>query len=193
MDYHTNHLEDIAIVQDPLSLTPSDLAEEYQKMSAHCLKQKGIIDKCMQQNYTLKQEKALKDSILQEELQVLAENNDRELADAKRKFTMETEDLQNRLKRTKESLEKAEAENECLKSDLKAATRQPQENPSNALKTCNENETIVSNKRMEHLEKIETERDELMDELAALRSDKSQLKQQITELEVKFNHQRFRL
>lgn len=181
MNFEGFDMAEITIIQDPSSLSDFALAEQYQKLSTGYLKQKLLIDQFKQRIYTLEQEKRLMDNVLQDELQSVTENNDRELEHLKRKFVTENKDLHNRFAELNITIEKLELENEHLRSELKEAHKQPL---APELKACNEDEIIESRKRIEYLEKIEADHFALVDEIVDFKSEKSQLISQIMQIEV---------
>lgn len=178
-----NH--DVSIVENPQMLSIPDLAEEYQKLSTCYIAQKQRIDQYMQQIHILKQDKALKDKLLDQELQEITENYDRELKDAKNKHTLECEDLQNRLTEARMLNEKIVLENDILKSEFEEKINQLQAKTElGGAKACNDDETIVSNKRIEYLTKVESEYADLAEEVNQIKLEKFQLMSRIAQIEV---------
>lgn len=106
---------------DPSDLSKIELIEAYQNVSTYFIKQKEEIEKYKQKIYALQQEKILKDSVRQDEIQVLAENYEQELENVKKKFTFENKDLHSRLTELISTVEKLEHENEHLKCELETA------------------------------------------------------------------------
>lgn len=185
MDLENYDALDVTIIQNPETLLAADLAEEYQKLSTCYVKQKQRIDQYMQQIYTLKQDKALKDKLLNQELQEITDNYERELSDTKNKHLLECEELQKRLTETRLLNEKIELENQRLKCELDEKIRQLQVKSDSAVtKTCKNNETIVPNKRIEYLTKIESEYADLAEEFSQITSEKSQLKSRMAQVQV---------
>lgn len=182
---HSILMHSISIVQNPETLSSSDLAEEYQKLSTCYVKQKQRIDQFMQQIYTFKRDKELKDKLLDQELQEITENYERELSDIKNKHVLECEELQNRLTDIRSTNERIELENQRLKSELEEKICQLEAKADSVEpKTCNDNETVVSNQRLEYLTKIESEYADLTEEFAQINSEKSQLKSRMAQIEV---------
>lgn len=174
---------EIAVVQNPNSLSTEDLIEEYQKILGGYHKQKDFIDLYRQQIYTLKKDKELKDNLLKEELQLIAENYDRELTQTNKKYATDIADLQNRLTEKKNALEKFELENERLKKDMDTSVDHPIISPLR-LKTCDQNETIVSINRIEYLEKIEAHYAILVEEIAQVKCEKSEQSSKMAKMQV---------
>lgn len=185
MDLNSYDALEITIVPNPQTLSAPDLVEEYQKLSKYYVKQKQRIDKYMQEIYTLKQDKALKDKLLNQELEEITENYDRELNITKSKHLLECEELQNRLTKARLMNENIELENQRLKTELeeKISLLQLKTNPEET-KTCNDNETIVPKKRIEYFTKIESEHSDLTEEIVQVKLEKSQLMSQITQIKV---------
>lgn len=185
MDLENYNALEMTIVQNPQTLSAPDLVEEYQKLSTYYVKQKQLIDKYMQEIYTLKQDKALKDKLLNQELEEITENYDRELNITKSKHLLECEELQNRLTEARLMNDNIELENQRLKTELEEKIIQLQvKTDSGETKTCNDNETMVHKKRIEYLTKIESEYADLTEEIAQVKLEKSQLKSKITRIEV---------
>lgn len=176
---------DFIVEQDPCSLSKIALVEAYQNISSHHYKQKELIEKYKQKIYTLEQEKTLRDSVQQDELQTLTENFDRELDDVKRKLSSENKDLHNRLSELCSTIEKLEVENEHLKSELKTASKKPQTTQSLEVKACEENEVVISKDRIEHLERAEADRSVLIDDIANLKDKISRITSELAQKEVR--------
>lgn len=173
-----------SVVSSPHKLSTMDLVEEYQKLSISYNNQKELIDQCRQQIYKLTQEKTLADNIMKDELQSVTESCDRELENVRRRCMADNKDLQNRLSEMNVTNEKLECENERLKKELNAANNPLKCAVAAESKVCDKDETIVSNKRIEYLEKIETEYLTLIDEISKLNSAKSELASQLIQVEV---------
>lgn len=159
------------LVQDPSSLSKIALLEAYQNVATYFNGQKESIEKYKQKIYTLEQEKNLKDSVQEDELQALAENFEREVDNVKKKFMIENRDLHNRLTELNSSIEKLELENEHLKCELEAVSKRPQAMQSAETKVCKENEVITSMERIEHLERLEVDHLILIDDKANLKDE----------------------
>lgn len=178
---------DISIIQDPSILSIYELADEYQKLSTSYMQYKVLVDHCKQQVYSLKQDKELKDKILDQELQVLTENFESELKETKIKHSIQIGELQSRLTDARTAIEKLELENQQLQTELTSKVNELTLKPCPQSNVVNENETIVTKKRLEYLTKIETDFMELTEELAAIKSEKSQLMSQLAQKEVRFD------
>lgn len=172
------------IEQDPCSLSKIALVEAYQNISSHHYKQKELIEKYKQKIFTLEQEKTLRDSVQQDELQTLTENFDRELESAKKKWSIENKDLHNRLTELCSMIEKLEVENEHLKSELETATKKSQATQSLEVKACDKNEIVISKDRIEHLERVEANHSILMDDAANLKDKILRITSELTQKEV---------
>lgn len=175
---------DVSMVENPLELSMCDLVEEYQKVYRSYLRQKAWIDKYRQEIHVLKQDKALKESILEDGLQTISENYDLELADNKKKYLHEIEDLNNRLSEANINIQKLERENEYLKISPNDAVR-PLKNVCPESKVCKENEIVVTIERIRYLEKLEDDFSALSDELMKIESEKSQIMSHVKFLEVR--------
>lgn len=187
MDLDNYDALDVSILENPQTLLAPDLVEEYHKLSTCYIKQKQLIDRCMQEIFTLKKDKELKDKILNQELQEITDQHERELSDIKNKHLLEYEELQNRHAELRSVNEKNELENQHLKSELEAKIKQLQGKvETGGTKTFSDNETIVSKKRIDHLTKIESEYADLTEEIYQIKAEKSQLKSRITEIEVRW-------
>lgn len=162
----------------------TELVNEYQNLSKICQEQKNKIDQYKQQIYTLNNEKNLKDNLLQDELQHIKGNFDSELDEVNRKNATEIKHLQNRLTAANLTLGKLELENEQLKNELDAAGNHSEVKNAAPSHVCNENEMIVSKKRIEFLEKNEMDYVELNANVAQLISEKSKLSSDILRLKV---------
>lgn len=176
---------DVSMVENPLALSMCDLVEEYQKVYGSYLRQKAWIDKYRQEIHVLKQDKALKESILKEELQTISENYDLELADNKKKYLHEIEDLNNRLSEANINIQKLERENEYLKISSNDAVHRPLKNASPESKVCKENEIVMTVERIRYLEKLEDDFSALSDEMMKIESEKSQIMSHVKFLEVR--------
>lgn len=175
---------DFDIVQDPSSLSKIALIEAYQNISSNVYKQKELIETYKQKIYTLEQEKALRDSVQQDELQTLTENYDRELENVKKKLFLENKDLQSRLTELCSTIEKLEVENEYLKNELETASKKSQATHVFEVKPCNENETVISNERFEHLERIEADHLILIGDIANMKDEICRVTSELTQKEV---------
>lgn len=175
---------EFAVVQDPSSLSKISLVEAYQNVVIYYDKQKESIEKYKQKIYTLEQEKILRDSVQQDELQSQTENFDRELENAKKKFTIENKDLQSRLTELCVTIEKLELENEHLKCELETARKKSQATQSFEGNACKENEVIISKKRIEHLERAEADHLILIDDIANLKDEIFRVTLELTQKEV---------
>lgn len=173
-----------SIVPSPHELANTDLVEEYQKLSTCYINQKEFIDQCRQQIYTLTQEKARTDNIMKDELQSVSESYDLELENVRKKCMADNKDLQNRLTTINVTNEKLESENERLKNELNEANNPLKFPVPVESKICDQDETVVSNKRIEYLERIETEYLTLIDDVSKLNSEKSELVSQLIQTEV---------
>lgn len=175
---------EFAIVRDPSALSKTELVEVYQNISSHCLKQNESIEKYKQKIYTLEQEKTLRDSVQEEELQALNENFDRELENVKKKLIIENKDLHNRLTDLCSTIEKLELDNEHLKSELEAASKKSQATPSVEVKTHKENEVVVSMERIEHLERTAADHLILIGDIANMKDEIFRVTSELTQKEV---------
>lgn len=185
MDLGNYGILEVSIVQNPQILSTSELAEEYHKLSTCYIVQKQRIDQYMQEIHTLKQDKVLKDKFLNQELQEITENYDRELDVAKHKHLLECEELQNRLTEARLVNEKIELENQQLKSEYEGKINQLQVKAAlGGPKTCSNDEMVVSIKRIEYLTKVESEYADLTEELNKKKLENSQLMSRIAKIEV---------
>lgn len=185
MDLGNYDILDVSIVQNPQILSTSELAEEYHKLSKCYIVQKQRIDQYMQEIHTLKQDKVLKDKLLNQELQEITENYDRELDVAKNKHALECEELQNRLMEARLANEKFELENQQLKSEYEEKINQLQVKAAlGVTKTCSDDEMVVSNKRIEYLIKVESEYADLTEGYNEKKLENSQLMSRIAKIEV---------
>lgn len=173
------------VEQDPCSLSKIALVEAYQNISSNHYKQKELIEKYKQKIYTLEQEKTLRDSVQQDELQTLTENFDRELESVKKKLVIENRDLHNRLTVLSSTIEKLEVENEQLKNELETVTKKSQTTKPLEVKACEENEIVISKDRIEHLERTEADHSILIDDIANLKDKILRIKSELTQKEVR--------
>lgn len=185
MDLGNYDILEVSIVQNPQILSASELAEEYHKLSTSYIVQKQRIDQYMQEIHTLKQDKLLKDKLLNQELQEITENFDRELGVAKNKHSLECKELQNRLLGATQDKEKIELENQQLKSEYEEIINKLQVKAAlEGTKTCSDDEMVVSNKRIEYLTKVESEYADLTEEYNRKKLENSQLMSRIVKIEV---------
>lgn len=175
---------DLVVEQDPSSLSKIALVEAYQNFSSHHYEQRELIEKYKQKIYTLEQEKTLRDSVQQDELQTLAENFDRELENATKKLSIENKDLHNRLTELCSTIEKLEVENEDLKREVESASKKSQTTQSPEVKACERNEVVVTKDRIEHLERTEADHSILIDDIANLKNEISRITSELTQKEV---------
>lgn len=175
---------DFSVVTDPASLSKAELVEAYQNISVCCVKQKESIEKYKQKVYTLEQDKILKDSVQQDEIQALTDNNERDLENMRKKFIIENKDLHNRLTKLLSTVEKLELENEHLKCALSTAEKRPQIALAAERKSCKENEVVISIERMNHLERIEADHLTLIDDIDNLKEEIHRTSSELTQKKV---------
>lgn len=170
---------ELDIVQDPSSLSKIALIDAYKNVSSYCYKQKESIEKYKQKIYKLEQEKILKDSVQQDELQAQTENFERE----KKKLIVENKGLHGRLTELSSTIEKLELENEHLKCelDIRKKPQPPQQFEVNA---CKENEVVLSKERIERLEKTEADYLTLIDDNTNLKDELIRVTLELTQKEV---------
>lgn len=166
---------ELNLLLDPSSVSKVVLVEAYQNAATYFNRQKESIEKYKQKIYALEQEKNLKDSVQQDELQAVTENYDREVDNVKRKFTVENRDLHNRLTELTANIEKLEIDNEHLKCDLEAVNKRPQASQSVEMMASKENEAIISKERFEYFERLEADHLTLIDDKASLKAEVLQL------------------
>lgn len=175
---------DLNGVEDPSSLPETAVLEAYKNAMTYCNEQTETIEKYKQKIYGLEQEKTLKDSVQQDELQVLTENFDRELENIKRKFSVENECLCNRLTELNLNIEKLELENEQLKFELESVTKKSQAVQAIENKSYKENEIVVSKSHIEHLERLEADYVILIDDKANLKDELFRLTSELSQKSV---------
>lgn len=176
---------DLVIEHDPSSLSKIALVEAYQNCSSCYYKQKELIEKYKQKVYTLEQEKTLRESVQEDELQTLAESFERELEIVKKKLKSENKDLQNRLTELCSTIEKLEVENEHLKCELETASKKSQIPQSSEVKACEPSKVVVSKDRIDHLERVEADQLILIDDIAHLKEEISRITSELTKKEVR--------
>lgn len=174
---------DISYIENPMSLSMCDLVEQYHQVYVLYQKQKTQIDEYKQKVHVLKQDKALKEGLI-EELQTRSDEYDLELENTKQKYLFENKDLHNRLIETKDHLQKLQLENESLTNKLTVMNNQSHYISSSEINKCNENETTVTNERMEYLTNIENSYLELVEKIEKLEIENSQLSSQVIQLQV---------
>lgn len=179
-----NNVAEIAIEQNPFSMPVCELATEYQKLVKSYQGQKDIIEQYKQKIYTLSNEKKLQHNLLQDELQLIRENYDQELAETNKKNSTHIKDLQNRLTEAEFTIVKLELENEQLKIELRTADNQQVQNFAK-LNICNQNDIIVPVEQIEYFEKLEIDFNSLKNELEQVRFAKSELSSKFSQLQVK--------
>lgn len=162
-------LAEISILQDPSSLASDDLAEEYGKVSSQYLKTKKVIESYRQKVYQLEREQKLslmRENDLKEELNIIADTHNDDLANEKKRFHSEMSEMRDRLSDLKSVRESLETEIVELKAS--AGTVQPM--PVIETKPCDPNETIVESSRLESLIDLESKYSTITEENAMLKS-----------------------
>lgn len=172
---------EIMILQNPSILSIHELSDAYQKLSICYSKQKNLLDQQRQQIYSLKQDKSLKDKILQEELELIKENYDHDIEKTKKKHLLKIEELQNRLMESRLVSEKLELENQSLKNELKLTYKQSKK-PE--FQTFEQHEITISNNRNDYLNKIEVDYAMLVEDMVKLKLENSQLMSKVMDREV---------
>lgn len=190
MSYENIEDIDVSMVENPLSLSKSDLVEEYEKVYAYFLQQKTWIDKYRQEIHVLKKEKLLKENVLKDELQALSEIQEQQLVNYKKKYLLENEDLSNRLTEANNIIEKLQQDIEYKTNNSNAAAQNIQIISPPELKICDRNEIAIANARIAFLENIEIN---YLDEKNKIQSQISELISRVMLLEVIKNHSIFLL
>lgn len=178
MDFE--NITDIKIPQDPTILSESELHERYIELVSVYSQHKNLIDCYRQRIYKLEQEKTLKDNVLQDELQSMEDNHEREMDEVRGKLAAENKELLSRIAKMNLTIDLLEQEIENLKSKVKEIQKQP----SIVQKKSNMNEVQVSRERIEYLNKIETEHINLVNEIDDLKTQKSQILSQLMQSQV---------
>lgn len=175
---------DSEIVQNPATLSTNQLIEQYKELSSVYLNQRDLIDRYRQKIYKLEQDLSLKDNVLEDELQSMTENHNRELEDVRRKYMVEYKDLNCRIAEQNMIIESLIQENENLRSEHERRTIEKQPSTSTQLNNCNPNEIILSKDRIEHFKKVEADHILVLDQLTELKSANLAVTSQLVKAEV---------
>lgn len=180
---------DTSIVLNPSILANDDLIEEYGKLSKIYLNLKVQIDVSAQENYELKRKMELvvaREQCLNDELQAIADNFNQDLSAERKKFSDEADDLRTRLKDAKTVNEELQEEIEQMKHDRDALKTNLDGRISIGMQQVfAPTDTVISNSRLEYLERLEFEHNDLTVEMDGLKLKCSEITSQLAQAEVK--------
>lgn len=153
-------MTEITIISNPSTLVMEDLIEEYEKISQVYCELKENNEKSEQENFQLARNLELskkREIYLCQELESLTESHERESTDIKHKYSLETNDLRTRLTNVIETNEELENVIDRLKKEMVSL-----ELVTKAKEPCEcgtvTDESVLSNSRFQYLEKLESDR-----------------------------------
>lgn len=190
MSFHDDEEENFTVVLKPKLLSTTDLIDEYETLSAKYLESKKQIDAFEQMVYGLKRKEELgvaRETALTDELQSITDAHNDELEQVKRKYSLEMDEMRNRLNDEKLVKEHLESEIERLNNELALANKRLAEKSATETKPLDPNEVIVSIHRLEFLEQLEAAQEKRIGECAELNSQIGQLRLDLKRVKVIFS------